>query len=398
MQQSEIDQWHMEQALCLAELGRGAVEPNPMVGCVVVRGSETIGEGWHRQYGGAHAEIEALAIAGKRARGGTLVVTLEPCCHKGKTPPCTDAILKAGIRRVVVAMQDPFPKVSGRGIAALRAAGVEVTTGVCEVAALRLNAPYLKRLRTGRPWVIAKWAMTLDGRIATHTGESRWVSCEESRELVHEIRGRVDAVMVGRETARADNPTLTARPSDATRILRRASRIVFDTRGTLASSSNLAKTAQEVPVLIVVGTSANENDVKRLRKSGCEVFVCQSGTHVGRLGELLCELGQRGMTNLLVEGGGKLLGGLFDARQIDEIHVFVASKLVGGEVAPNPIDGEGIARMEAAAILDDPQWRCIGTDLYLSGRVVHRAGPVVQLSDQSAADTLIGRNLFPPAT
>ncbi len=371
MEPLEIDTWHMEQALCLAERGRGLVEPNPMVGCVVVQGCEIIGEGFHRRFGEAHAEVEALSVAGARAKGATLVVTLEPCCHYGKTPPCTEAILNAGIKRVVVAMRDPFPKVAGGGIAALQTAGVEVTVGVCETQARKLNAPYLKRLQTGRPWVIAKWAMTLDGRIATHTGSSRWISGEESRQIVHQLRSRVDAIMVGRETARADDPMLTARLPKGEVPLRTATRIVVDTRGLLTSQSNLVKTARDVPVLVAVGTNIYSKDAKRLEKAGCELFCCTSETHAGRLGELLDELGRREMTNVLVEGGGKLLGGLLDTRQMDEVYAFVAPKLVGGEAAPNPIGGEGISLMENALRLDDSRWQTVGSDVCLSGRVVY---------------------------
>src|SRR5262245_30652842 len=203
----------MRHALALAEKGRGYVEPNPMVGAVVLDSAgQFAGEGWHQKFGGPHAEVFALAAAGERARGGTLVVTLEPCCHHGKTPPCTDAVLKAGITRVVAAMSDPFPKVAGGGLAILRNAGVEVHVGLCEPQALALNAPYLKLLRTGRPWVHAKWAMSLDGKLATHTGASMWISGEESRRRVHELRGRMDAIIVGRRTV-ADDPLLTARPA-----------------------------------------------------------------------------------------------------------------------------------------------------------------------------------------
>ena len=199
----ELDLWHMQRALALAAAGQGAVEPNPMVGCVIARGAEIIGEGWHRRFGGDHAEVEALRLVGPRAAGATLYVTLEPCCHFGKTPPCTRAILAAGIRRVVAAMPDPFPQVAGGGTAELRAAGVEVELGLLEDDARRLNAPYLKLLQRGRPWVLAKWAMTLDGKIATRTGASRWISGEPSRQAVHALRGRMDAIVVGRETAAA---------------------------------------------------------------------------------------------------------------------------------------------------------------------------------------------------
>ena len=212
MQQHDLDCWHMRRALDLAARGQGAVEPNPMVGCVIAQGAEIIGEGWHRQFGADHAEVEALRMAGDRAAGATLYVTLEPCCHHGKTPPCTRAVLAAGVRRVVVAAGDPFPQVQGGGIAELRAAGLDVELGLLETDSRRLNAPYLKLVESGRPWIIAKWAMTLDGKIAARGGQSRWISNPQSREVVHKLRGRVDAVLVGRGTAVRDDPLLTARP------------------------------------------------------------------------------------------------------------------------------------------------------------------------------------------
>jgi diaminohydroxyphosphoribosylaminopyrimidine deaminase/5-amino-6-(5-phosphoribosylamino)uracil reductase len=193
---SDADSRFMQRALELAIRGQGSVEPNPMVGAVVAQGEEIVAEGWHARFAGPHAEIEAIRAAGDRARGGTLYVSLEPCCHHGKTPPCTDAIVAAGISRVVTAMQDPFPKVSGGGIGQLRSAGIQVEIGPCEAAARALNAPYLKLISAGRPWVIAKWAMTLDGRIASRGGYSQWISGEASRDVVHRIRGRVDAIAV----------------------------------------------------------------------------------------------------------------------------------------------------------------------------------------------------------
>src|SRR5437763_1835513 len=195
------DERWMRHALALAVRGGGAVEPNPMVGAVVLDAhGRPAGEGWHRNFGGRHAEVFALDAAGVAARGGTLYVTLEPCCHHGKTPPCTDAVLRAGVQRVVAAMADPFPQVAGGGLKLLRDAGLDVTVGVCEAEARHLNAPYLKLLRTGRPWVSAKWAMSLDGKIATRTGDSKWISSKASRRRVHELRGRVDAVVVGART------------------------------------------------------------------------------------------------------------------------------------------------------------------------------------------------------
>ncbi|HVC96822.1 MAG TPA: bifunctional diaminohydroxyphosphoribosylaminopyrimidine deaminase/5-amino-6-(5-phosphoribosylamino)uracil reductase RibD [Pirellulales bacterium] len=362
---SQLDAWHMRRALELAALGRGGAEPNPLVGCVIAQGAEIIGEGWHRHFGGPHAEIEALAIAAGRAADGTLYVTLEPCCHQGKTPPCTRAIIAAGLRRAVVAQDDPFPAVAGRGLAELRAAGLQVEVGLLEAEARALNAPYLKLLGTGRPWVLAKWAMTLDGKLATRAGDSRWISGEASRRVVHELRGRVDATLVGRGTAQVDDPLLTARPPGP----RTATRVVLDTRATLSSESQLVRTARDAPVFVAVGPHAPKSDRERLEAAGCEVFVCRAGDAAARLAELLDELGRRRMTNVMVEGGAKLFGSLFDQRQIDEVHVFIAPLLVGGDEAPGPLAGTGVERMAQAWQLQSPQWRQLGGDLYLQGRL-----------------------------
>ncbi len=365
MDQYDLDVWHMQRALDLAAQGQGLVEPNPMVGSVIVQGAEIIGEGWHRRFGGPHAEVEALKLAGHRAQEATLYVTLEPCCHHGKTPPCTQALLEAKIARVVVAQRDPFPKVDGGGISELREAGIEVETGLLEPDARRLNAPYLTLQEAKRPWIIAKWAMTLDGKTATKTGFSKWISNEQSREIVHELRGRVDAIMTGRLTARLDDPLLTARPPGP----RTAVRIVVDTRASLASDSQLARTAGEVPVLVAVGAEAPAEDRRRLKKAGCEVYVCRAETRSGRLNQLLHELGRRQMTNLLVEGGGQLTGCFLDSGQIDEAHVFIAPKLIGGTTARSPIAGDGIDEMPQAFTFAEPHIRQLGSDIYFHGRL-----------------------------
>lgn len=365
VEQSELDAWHMRRALELARHGEGFVEPNPMVGCVIAQGAEIIGEGWHRRFGGPHAEVEALSIAGRRAAGATLYVTLEPCCHYGKTPPCTKAVLEAGVGRVVVAQADPFPQVDGGGVAELRARGVQVEVGLLEAEARRLNAPYLKLIRTGRPWIIAKWAMTLDGKTATRAGTSQWISNPQSRQIVHQIRGRVDGIMIGRETAQLDDPLLTARPPGARTPLR----IVVDTHGSVSSQSKLVCTAKETPVLIAVGPHASKSDRDRLSAAGCEVLVCPATRHAVRLEQLLDELGRRRLTNVLAEGGGRLVGSLLDARQIDEVHVFIAPKLVGGVAARTPIAGEGFDEIANALSLDQPVIQAIGTDVYVHGRV-----------------------------
>ena len=354
-------QW-MERALALAERGRGAVEPNPVVGAVVVREGAAAGEGWHQRCGQAHAEVNALAVAGTAARGATLYVTLEPCCHHGKTPPCTDAIVRAGVRRVVAAMQDPFPLVRGRGLEILRSAGVEVEVGLGEAAARRLNAPFLKLLGTGRPYVHLKWAMTLDGKIATRGGDSKWISNEASRRLVHELRGRVDAIIVGIGTAVADDPRLTARPPGP----RTATRIVLDSRGRLPPGSVLAQTAHDVPTLVVTATDIPIPTA--LQGLGCEVLAVAGEAGRPSVDALLAELGRRRMTNVLVEGGAAVLGSFLDARAVDEVHVFIAPLLAGGAAALPPVGGRGVERIADALALAEWHVELIESNLYLRSR------------------------------
>ena len=284
-----------------------------------------------------------------RARGGSAYVTLEPCCHQGKTGPCTEALISAGVRRVVCAMRDPFEAVAGRGIAALEAAGVSVETGMMEEESRRINAPYLKLVTTGQPWVIVKWAMTLDGKIATHTGDSRWISGEASRAIVQQLRGRVDAIVVGRHTSEKDDPLLTVRRKGA----RVATRIVVDSLASLRLDSQLVRTAGQAPVLIAVGAGASQDKIDRLTSTGCEVIVCRTTKTTGSgenaasrvsIEALLLELGRRKMTNVLVEGGGELLGSLFDIGAIDEAHVFIAPILIGGRDAPTAMAGVGFGK------------------------------------------------------
>jgi diaminohydroxyphosphoribosylaminopyrimidine deaminase/5-amino-6-(5-phosphoribosylamino)uracil reductase len=357
---SDADRQWMARALELAERGRGWVEPNPLVGAVLVRDGRIVGEGWHPRYGEAHAEVNALAAAGETARAATLYVTLEPCCHHGKTPPCTDAVLRAGVRRVVAAMTDPFPQVAGQGTALLRAAGVEVEVGTGEAEARRLNAPYLKLLTTGRPYVHAKWAMTLDGKIATRTGDSKWISNEASRRRVHTLRGRMDAILVGIGTVLADDPLLTARPPGP----RTPVRVVLDSRGRMPATCQLTRTARDAPVLVATAGA----EAARLRAAGCEVIGMTTAGDRPDVGALLDELGRRRMTNVLVEGGSEVLGSFLDARAIDEVHVFIAPRLAGGAAARTAIGGAGVERIADALSLAEWRVELIDGDLYLHGR------------------------------
>ena len=385
----------MLRAIELARRGEGFVEPNPMVGAVVVQQGEVVGEGWHERFGGPHAEVQALAAAGSRAAGATMYVSLEPCCHQGKTPPCTDAVIAAGVSRVVVAMRDPFPRVAGGGLKRLVTAGIDVELGLCEDEARELNAPYLKLLASSRPWMIAKWAMTLDGKIATRSGASQWISGEASRRVVHVLRGRVDAILIGRRTAELDDPLLTARPESCggagtlggTRVAldfatvetarphlesppRIATRIVLDSLAKLPSNSQLVKTARQFPTLVVTGPEAPEKELRRLAAAGCEVLPFAAPSHFERLLQLLDELGRRRMTNVLVEGGSEVLGSLLDARQIDEVHTFLAPKLFGGQKAPSPVRGAGVEQPAQAWRLAHPIIEQLDGDVYVRGRIV----------------------------
>jgi diaminohydroxyphosphoribosylaminopyrimidine deaminase / 5-amino-6-(5-phosphoribosylamino)uracil reductase len=324
----------MRRALELAARGRGFVEPNPQVGAVIVQDGAIVGEGWHERFGGPHAEVTALRAAGPNARGATLCVTLEPCCHHGKTPPCTEAILAAGIARVVMAAGDPFPAVAGRGIAVLRAAGIEVETGLLAAEAERLTAPFRTLVTQGRPWVIAKWAMSLDGRLAATAGQDRWISSPASRELVHDLRSRIDAIAVGIGTALADDPLLTARPAAGSVAgPRQPLRIVLDGGGRLPLTSHLVRSARQGPVLVAVGPEAPPDRLAPLAAAGCEVWQCGAADAAARTSALLAELGRRRLTNLLVEGGPTLLAGMFAADQIDEVWAFVAPRILGGAAA-----------------------------------------------------------------
>ncbi len=362
---SEFDHGFMRRALELAARGRGFVEPNPMVGCVIANGERLVAEGWHQRFGGPHAEIEALRDAGEPVTGMTMYVTLEPCCHHGKTPPCTDAIIQAGIGRVVVAMLDPFNEVNGGGMAKLEQAGIRTERGLLEEQARDLNAPYIKLVNTGRPWVIAKWAMTLDGKIATRSGDSQWISSEESRAIAHELRGRVDGILVGRATVAADDPLLTARPAGP----RVATRIVMDSKARTPLDSQVVRTANETPTLIVVGEDSPVEQRGGLESAGCEVFVANGPTRSEQVSQVLDELGRRRMTNVLVEGGGEVLGAFFDAGAVDEVHVFVAPKIIGGDASRSPIGGRGIDRIAQSISLGRPLVQQLDGDVYISGRL-----------------------------
>jgi len=352
----------MTRALALAARGRGRVEPNPMVGAVVVRDGEIVGEGWHQVFGGPHAEPNAIADAGAEAcRGADLYVTLEPCTHHGKTPPCTDAILAAGIARVFVAAIDPFPANQGQGLRILRDAGIEVSTGLLEDSARRLIAPFVKLTTRGLPFLTAKWAMSLDGKTASRTGQSRWISSAPSRKLVHELRGHSDAILIGIGTARSDDPMLTARPPGP----RTATRVIVDRRARLPLECKLVQTARDAPVLVATTHAAPVREREALEARGVEVLVLPDRHGRVDLRVLMTELGRRRMTHVLLEGGGELCAAVLSDGLADKLLAFVAPKIIGGRDAPTPVEGEGIGSVGNALLATNWSSRRIGDDLLI---------------------------------
>ncbi len=369
---TDIDRRHLARAIELAEGGRGRVSPNPMVGAVIGRDDEVLGEGFHQMLGGAHAEVEAIeAAAGHDLGGATLYVSLEPCCHQGRTPPCTEAIRAAGIERVVVASDDPSEHASGRGLGILRDEGVEVVVADGELAARArlLNQPFRKHARTGRPWVLFKSAMTLDGKVATRTGDSQWISGEQSRDLAHRWRASVDAVVVGIGTALADDPQLTARISEPPYPIRQPRRVVFDSLARLPLTSKLVRDARTVPLTVVVSRAAPRAATDALATHGADVIVATGENETARVRSALDQLGADGIGSILLEGGPHLAGAFLDAGEVDEMRLFLAPMVLGGRTARDPLEGEGVEAIADAARALTLDCDRVGEDLLVSARI-----------------------------
>jgi diaminohydroxyphosphoribosylaminopyrimidine deaminase/5-amino-6-(5-phosphoribosylamino)uracil reductase len=369
---TETDEVHLARAIDLAGNGK-AVRPNPVVGAVIARDGEILGEGWHAEYGGAHAEVNAIEACGLADLSDTtLYVSLEPCCHEGKTPPCTEAILQAGIKRVVVASDDPTEKASGRGLGILRDEGVEVIVASGDLAARarRLNQAFRKHARVGRPWVLFKSAMTLDGKVATRTGDSQWISGEDSRQLAHRWRASVDAVVVGIGTALTDDPQLTARPDGLPADpANQPRRVVFDSLARIPPSSQLVAAAAEIPLTVVVSRAAARADTDALEAAGVQVLVATGENEPARVRSGLDQLGSLGVASVLLEGGPHLAGAFLDAGEIDEIRLFLAPLLLGGSAARDPLEGEGVERISEALRALTMRWESVGEDLLISARL-----------------------------
>ncbi|WP_449244428.1 bifunctional diaminohydroxyphosphoribosylaminopyrimidine deaminase/5-amino-6-(5-phosphoribosylamino)uracil reductase RibD [Desulfobacca acetoxidans] len=366
------DQRYMALALKLAARGVGCTSPNPMVGAVVVRDGYIVGRGYHRRYGGPHAEVEALRQAGSQADGATLYVTLEPCNHYGQTPPCTEAILAAGIRRVVIANSDPNPHVVGGGAAYLQSKGLLVQSGLLAKAGSRLNEAFFKAMTTGQPFVIAKAAASLDGKIATRTNDSQWITGAPARTWVHRLRHQVDAILVGVGTVMADDPQLTTRlPKGQGKD---PIRLVLDSRLRLPLNAKVLTQISAAPTWMVCTPSAPSEKITAIQELGAEVIITPAIENRVELRTLLKILGERRIQSLLVEGGAEVQGAFFDAGLVDKFHLFLAPKFIGGRQAPGILGGLGASRLAEAQLVHDLSIRRIGEDILISGYLTTPAG------------------------
>ena len=358
-----IDVQYMQQALALARGGLGLVSPNPLVGCVLVKAGAVVGQGYHQRFGGPHAEVHALQEAGSQARGAVLYVNLEPCSHTGKTPPCVDAVIQSGVSRVVAALRDPDPRVNGRGLSRLEAAGIAVTVGVCEAEARKLNEVFIKYITTRCPFVTLKSAITLDGKIATRTGASQWITGELARQEGHRLRHAADAILVGIGTVLQDDPQLTARLPDQQGA--NPLRVIVDSTLRVPLQAQVAAVASDRRTLIVTTARAPVAHSEALRTRGVEV-VCLPAYDDGRVDlEALCRyLGERGVASVLVEGGATLSATLLRRRLVDKVLLFVAPKIIGGD-GLSVVGPCGVETMEQVIHLRDVVSQCLGNDVLL---------------------------------
>lgn len=360
---------YMRRAIELAKKGEGYTSPNPMVGCVVVKNNAVISEGYHEKYGEFHAERNALLKCGEEAKGAELYVTLEPCCHYGKTPPCTDIIIEKGIRKVYVGSMDSNPLVAGKGVQILKSHGIEVETGILEKECRELNAVFFHYIETGRPYLAMKYAMTLDGKIACATGDSRWVTGETARAHVHDLRKKYKGIMVGIGTVLADDPLLNCRTAEGADPVR----IVCDSSLRIPEDSQLVRTAGEIPLIVACRERAAESEKlqkKRqlLEEAGVMILPTTGGVGVN-LRELMEKLGQMKIDGILLEGGGTLNGAAMEAGLVNKVYAYISGKLIGGVDAPSPVEGMGVEKMKEAIRLKNTQIEMLGGDLCISGDV-----------------------------
>jgi len=362
------DNYFMKMALALAVKGQGFVSPNPMVGAVIVKNGKVVGKGYHKAAGEAHAEINAINDAQALAGDATLYVTLEPCNHTGRTPPCTVKIVEAGIKRVVIAMNDPNPDVTGGGADYIKSHGIDIASGVCEDEAKRLNEAYIKYVTTKRPFVIIKCAATLDGRIATKTGDSRWVSGDESRTYVHRLRHGVDAIMVGINTVRQDDPALTVRLNDMNGL--DPVRIILDTNLTIFEEAKVLRLNSNSDTIIITGSSVSEDKKNAIEALGAKVIQSPVKDGIIDLDQLMDHLGDLGITSLLIEGGGSVIASALKAGIVDKVIFFYAPKISGGDDGMPICKGPGPALMDGCMSVKDIHVRRFGDDVMIEGYIV----------------------------
>ncbi|MEG2228599.1 MAG: bifunctional diaminohydroxyphosphoribosylaminopyrimidine deaminase/5-amino-6-(5-phosphoribosylamino)uracil reductase RibD [Odoribacter sp.] len=355
---------YMNRAILLAEKGRGGVNPNPLVGALIVKEERIIGEGWHERYGGLHAERNAFENCQEDPTGATMYVTLEPCCHYGKTPPGTDVIIEHRIARGVLGITDPNPVVAGRGIECLKRAGIEVKVGVGEKDIRMQNRIFLKYITTKRPWVMMKTAMTLDGKIATTTGDSKWVTGVKARHIVHELRASCMSVMVGIGTVEADNPQLNCRIKEC---LRQPYRIVVDSHARLSLRTKLLSTAYDSKILLAYTKKENAFLFEVLEGCGVKSIRCKERDGRVDIDDLLEQLGKMKIDSVLLEGGGTLNATFLEGGFVDEVYAFIAPKLVGGKEAKTPVEGKGIEKMKEAIVLQEVETIMVGKDILVHG-------------------------------
>jgi len=367
----------------LARLGRGWTSPNPVVGAVIVKAEKIVGHGWHKEFGGPHAESMALQAAGEAARGATLYCTLEPCNHTGKTPPCAPAVIQAGITRVVLGAPDPNPVAAG-GLAALRSAGIDVSTGVCEDECRRLNAPFFKHVATGLPLVSVKWAMSADGKIATAQRDSKWITGTAARALAQRLRAQHDAVLVGIGTVLADAPRLNCRVPgvpNAGKGPKQPRRVILDACARTPLEAPLWTAPDAGPVIVACGSAAPAEGVAALRAKGADIIQCQAEQGRLPLKEVLAALAERGVLSVLIEGGGEVLGSVLDAGLADMGYVFIAPKIIGGREGIPAVGGTGAARVAEAQTFRDAKVRVLGKDVFISGVLSaweYERGPILE--------------------
>ncbi|MHB8156720.1 MAG: bifunctional diaminohydroxyphosphoribosylaminopyrimidine deaminase/5-amino-6-(5-phosphoribosylamino)uracil reductase RibD [Desulfocucumaceae bacterium] len=362
---------YMQMALDLAAAAMGRTSPNPMVGAVLVKNGQVVGKGYHARAGTPHAEVMALKDAGESARGATLYVTLEPCCHRGRTGPCTEAVIEAGVNRVVAAMADPNPLVAGKGFKRLEEAGLELGVGLLEQEARDLNEVFIKYITTGKPFVVLKAAVSLDGKIATRTGESQWITGPGAREWGHRLRNRYDAVMVGINTVLSDNPSLTTRLPEGGRD---AVRIVLDSQARTPLGSNILKSSPGAAAIIITTSGAPEEKVSCLREAGAEVLMVPAREGRVDMAAALSELAARGITGILIEGGGQVHASALASGIVDKVVWFIAPLLIGGNDAPGPLGGRGPERLSEAVGLERVNVSRIGDDIVVEGYISKQRG------------------------